>query len=453
MPHLTEKHKKIAPRTVAVLRQWRHALAVVAVTLAALCAPVRAELVIEITRGAVKPVPIAIVPFGWQGAGQPPGDASAVIRSDLVGSGRFDPLDVGDMLERPTRGVDIDFDNWRLVAVDYVLVGRLERAGDELSLTYQLFDVYGARQVTADTLLLETRDLRLASHPVADAVFEAITGIKGVFSTRVAYISVTGRGEERVYRLIVADADGNNEFVLLESGQPIMSPAWSPDGRQLAYVSFESGRAAVYVQTLRTGTRREVSARPGVNNAPAWSPDGRKLALTLSDADGNLDVHVLTLLGGDSVRLTSRRSIDTEPSWSADGRHVYFTSDRGGAPQVYRIASDGSQSEPERVTFEGRYNARPRVSPDGRHLAVVTDDRGRFRVAVQDLETDAVQVLSDGSLDESPSFAPNSAQLIYATRRDGRGVLETVSTDGLISGRVKSVGNDVREPVWSPYQR
>jgi TolB protein len=431
------------------LRHWAGLLALALL----FSASARAELVIEITRGAVKPIPVAVVPFGWAGDGAAPGDVAAVVRSDLFGSGRFDPLDNADMLERPTRGVDIDFDNWRLVAVDYVLVGRLERAGDELALSYQLFDVYGARQVIADTLVLEPRDLRLASHRVADAVFEAMTGIKGAFSTRVAYISVSGRPPERTYRLIVADADGNNEFVLLESSQPIMSPAWSPDGRQLAYVSFETGRAAVYVQSLRTGTRRVVSDRAGVNNAPAWSPDGRRLALTLSDADGNLDVHVLSLLGGDRVRLTSRRSIDTEPAWSADGRHVYFTSDRGGAPQVYRIAADGSDSAPERVTFEGNYNARPRISPDGRYLAVVHDDRGRFRVAVQDLETGALQVLSDGSLDESPAFAPNSAQLIYATRRGGRGVLETVSTDGLISGRVKSVGNDVREPVWSPYTR
>ncbi|MEM9321667.1 MAG: Tol-Pal system beta propeller repeat protein TolB [Pseudomonadota bacterium] len=449
MRHLSEKNQKNITLSVAFWRQWL----VFAGVFLALAAPVRAELVIEITRGAVKPIPIAIVPFGWSGTGNAPGDAASVIRSDLYGSGRFDPLDNDVMLERPVRGVDIDFDNWRFVAVDYVLVGRLEEVGDELALTYQLFDVYGARQVVADSLVLEPRDLRLASHRVADAVFEAITGVKGVFSTRVAYISVSGRPPERTYRLIVADADGNNEFVLLESAQPIMSPAWSPDGRQLAYVSFESGRAAVYVQTLRTGSRRAVSDRPGVNNAPAWSPDGRQLALTLSDAEGNLDVHVLTLLGNRLVRLTERRSIDTEPTWSADGRHVYFTSDRGGAPQVYRIAANGSEDAPERVTFEGNYNARPRVSPDGRYLAVVHDDRGRFRVAVQDLETGALQVLSDGSLDESPAFAPNSAQLIYATRREGRGVLETVSTDGLISGRVKSVGNDVREPVWSPYAR
>lgn len=433
---------------------WRQGpwLTRVCVLLVALIGTARAELVIEITRGATKPIPIAIVPFGWSGDGQPPADIAAVVRSDLVGSGRFEPLDNQMMLERPTTGVDIDFDNWRMVAVDYVVVGELSREGDEYSLQFQAFDVYGARQIVADRLIMGETALRRAGHHVADAVFEAITGVAGVFSTQIAYISVSGRDAARRYRLIVADADGNNEFVLLESAQPIMSPSWSPDGRSLAYVSFEGGRAAVYVQTLRTGSRRKVSDRPGVNNAPSWSPDGRKLALTLSDEDGNLDVYVLTLIGSKLTRITSRRSIDTEASWSADGDALYFTSDRGGAPQIYKALANGD-SDVERVTFEGSYNARPRVSPDGRWLAVVHNDRGSFRVAVQDLETGAFQVLSDGALDESPAFAPNSAQIVYATRRAGRGVLETVTVDGLISGRVKSVGSDVREPVWSPFRR
>ncbi|MFK8053711.1 MAG: Tol-Pal system beta propeller repeat protein TolB [Woeseiaceae bacterium] len=411
-----------------------------------------AELVIEITRGATKPIPVAVVPFGWTGDGPAPIDIAGVVRSDLVSSGRFDALAEEMMLERPSRGVGIDFDNWRQVSVDYVVVGELSREGDEYSLRFQAFDVYGARQIVADRLIMSDVNLRRAGHLVADAVFEAITGVPGVFATQVAYISVAGRGSDRRYRLIVADADGNNEFVLLESGQPIMSPTWSPDGRSLAYVSFEKGRAAVYVQTLRTGSRREVSGRPGVNNAPTWSPDGRRLALTLSDEDGNLDVYVLTLIGNKLTRITSRRSIETEPSWSADGKVLYFTSDRGGSPQIYKALANGD-SDVERVTFEGSYNARPRVSPDGKWLAMVHNDRGNFRVAVQDLETGTFQVLSDGALDESPAFAPNSSQLVYATRRGGRGVLETVSVDGLISGRVKSVGSDVREPVWSPFRR
>ena len=438
MSHVAEKTLKAFARGLyAVALSW------------ALAGSLQAELVIEITRGATRPIPIAIVPFGWTESGRPPADIAAIVRSDLSSSGRFEALANDDMRERPTRGVEIDFDNWRMVAVDYVLVGQLSRVGDDYTIRFQLFDVYGARQVIADQLVLEIQDMRAAGHRVADAVFEAITGIRGVFATRIAYISVSGEPPARNYQLIVADADGNNEFVLLESAQPIMSPAWSPDGRQLAYVSFERGQAEVYVQSLRTGSRRVVSARPGVNNAPAWSPDGRRLALTLSDADGNLDVYVVPVFGDQVTRLTRRASIDTEPAWSADGKTIFFTSDRGGSPQVYRVPAQGG--DVERVTFEGRYNARPRVAADGRSLAVVHDDRGQFRVAVQDLETGALQVLSDGGLDESPAFAPNSAQLIYATRRNGRGVLETVSVDGAISGRVKSVGNDVREPVWSPY--
>ena len=422
---------------------------VVVTLLATLAAPLSAELVIEITRGATRPIPIAIVPFGWDGSEQQPADIAAIVRSDLTGSGRFNALDQSDMLEQPTRGVDIDFDNWRMVAVDYVLVGELAQEGETFSIRYQLFDVYGGRQVVADQLLLERRDMRAAGHRVADSVYEAITGIPGVFNTKIAYISVSGVPPKQQYRLIVADADGNNEFVLLESPEPIMSPAWSPDGRQLAYVSFELGRAQVYVQSLRTGTRRVVSDKPGVNNAPAWSPDGRELALTRSDADGNLDIYLVPVIGSGETRLTQRRSIDTEPAWSRDGKTIYFTSDRGGAPQIYEVPVSGGVVS--RVTFEGRYNARPRVSADGEAIAVVHDDRGNFRVAVQDLASGSLQVLSDGALDESPSFAPNGAQLIYATRRGGRGVLETVSVDGAISGRVKSVGNDVREPVWSPY--
>lgn len=442
MRYLSEKFRKKSLGTV--LHTVWILLATVSVSGTA-----AAELVIEITRGATRPIEIAIVPFGWQGDETQPADIAAIVRSDLTGSGRFAALDVRDMQERPTRGVDIDFDNWRMVAADYVLVGELAGEGDEFTIRFQLFDVYGARQVIADQLVLERRDLRKAGHKVADAVFEAITGIPGVFATQIAYISVSGRPPEQQYKLIVADADGNNEFVLLESPYPIMSPAWSPDARQLAYVSFEKQRAQVYVQSLRTGSRRVVSDKPGVNNAPVWSPDGRELALTRSDANGNLDVYVVPLIGSGETRLTERRSIDTEPAWSPDGKTIYFTSDRGGSPQIYRVAVSGG--EVSRVTFEGRYNARPRISADGRLMAVVHDDRGNFRVAVHDLENGSLQVLSDGALDESPSFAPNGAQMIYATRRGGRGVLETVSVDGAISGRVKSVGNDVREPVWSPY--
>ena len=237
----------------------------------------------------------------------------------------------------------------------------------------------------------------------------------------------------------------------MESADPIMSPAWSLDSRRLAYVSFENDISTIYVQTLRTGNRIKVSSRPGINGAPAFSPDGRKLVLTLGGVDGNLDIHVLDLASRQVTRLTTNRSIDTEGTWAPDGRSIYFTSDRSGGPQVYRVRIDGGS--PERVTFEGNYNARPRLSPDGSKLALVHLDRGNYRIAVLDLDSRDLLVLSTGRQDESPSFAPNSDSLIYATRQGRNGVLETVSADGLVRQRLASGRGDVREPVWSPFPR
>jgi TolB protein len=294
--------------------------------------------------------------------------------------------------------------------------------------------------------------LRQTAHRAADMIYEKLTGIKGVFATRVAYVTAAGQGGNRQYRLIVSDHDGENEYTILESSDPLMSPAWSPDSRQLAYVSFEDSRSSIWVQTLRTGNRIRVSSEPGVNGAPAFSPDGRQLVLTLGGADGNLDIYVMDLATRQKRRLTTHRAIDTEGTWSPDGRYIYFNSDRAGGPQVYRVPVSGGT--PERVTFEGSYNARPRLSPDGKKLAVVHNDRGNFRIAVYDLERDKqMVVVSTGRQDESPSFAPNSDTLIYATRQARNGELETVTADGLIRQRIQSGGGDVREPVWSPFPR
>jgi TolB protein len=270
-----------------------------------------------------------------------------------------------------------------------------------------------------------------------------------VFATQIAYVTAEQNGPGKLYTLVVSDADGENEHTIMESEDPIMSPAWSPDGRQIAYVSFEGNHASIFVQTLRTGNRIRVSNRPGINGAPSFSPDGRKLVLTLGGHDGNLDIYVLDLATDELTRLTTSRSIDTEGSWTPDGRQIYFTSDRGGGPQIYRVGAAGGT--PERVTFEGAYNARPRLSPDGGKLAMVTIDRGNYRIAVRDLADDNLLVLSTGRQDESPSFAPNSDTLIYATRQGGNGVLETVSADGLIRQRLASGQGDVREPVWAPF--
>ena len=365
-----------------------------------------AELRIEIREGVDKAVPVAVVPFGWGGQGPVPADVAAVVAADLARSGRFAPLPRDDMLAKPVDGRDVDFDDWRILGTEIVIVGRLIPQGaEEFTIQFQVFDVLRGEQILGYRQPARLKQLRAASHRVADLIYEELTGIRGVFGTQVAYVTVAGPADARNYQLVVADADGENDRVVAESKSPLMSPAWSPDSRKLAYVSFENERSEIYVQTLRSGARERVSSRAGVNGAPAWSPDGR---------------------------------------------YIYFTSDRGGAPQIYRIAAKGGD-QPERVTFEGRYNARPRASPDGKQVAVVHNDRGNYRIAAVDLGRGFTQVLTDGSLDESPSFAPNGETLIYATVEAGQGVLATVSADGRIRQRISASEGDVREPAWSPF--
>jgi len=413
---------------------------------------VRAELRIEISRGAEKPMPVAIVPMGWQGTGASPMDVAGIISRDLASTGRFDPLAPADMVERPTSGAEVDFQDWKMLGVEAVVVGRLLQTGNgEYTIQFQLFDVLRGEQLLGYRLPSTGAALRLSSHRVADMIYEKLTGVAGIFTTRVAYVTASRRGaQSELYRLIVADADGANEQIMVESREPIMSPAWSPDGRKLAYVSFENKQAEIYVQTLRSGGRQKVSSRAGVNGAPAWSPDGRQLALTLSRGEGNLDLFTLDLASQVLTRLTDQRSIETEAAWAPDGASIYFTSDRAGGPQVYRVGARGGAAQ--RVSFEGSYNARPRVSPDGKRIAVVTNDRGNYRIAVVDLQRGFTQVLTEGRQDESPSFAPNGETLIYATREGGRGVLATVSVDGKVRQRIPAAEGDVREPAWSPFR-
>ncbi len=413
----------------------------------------RAELNIEITQGAGNRTPVAIVPFGWQGDGSAvPLDVAEVIKSDLIRSGRFAPIPEGDMLQKPTSGADVDFDDWSILGVEAVVVGSVTQSGDDAyDVQFQLFDVFRRDQLVGYRMPAGRGTMRIAAHRAADMIYEKLTGIAGVFATKVAYVTAEQRGNSRLYSLVVSDQDGENEYTIMESSDPIMSPAWSPDSRRLAYVSFEGHRSSIFIQTLRTGNRIRVSSEPGINGAPTFSPDGRKLVLTLGGVDGNLDIHVLDINARKTQRLTTHRAIDTEGSWSPDGRFVYFTSDRSGGPQIYRVSANGGT--PERITFEGSYNARPRLSGDGNKLAMVHNDRGNYRIAVMDLERRNLLVLSAGSQDESPSFAPNSDILIYATRLGGDGVLETVSADGLIRQRLASQRGDVREPVWSPFPR
>ena len=412
-----------------------------------------AELKIQITSGGAKRAPVAVVPFGWQGdASEMPLDISEVIAGDLFRSGRFAPIPEDDMLQKPTTGADVDFDDWRVLGVEAVVVGQVKQTGDNVyDVRFQLFDVFGRDQLVGYSLPASRGTMRQVAHRAADMIYEKLTGIKGVFGTKIAYVTAEQQGDGRLFSLIVSDQDGENDYKIMESKDPIMSPAWSPDSRRLAYVSFEGSKSSIFIQTLRTGNRERVSSKPGINGAPAFSPDGRKLVLTLGGVDGNPDIHILDINSRQTTRLTTHRAIDTEGTWSPDGRFIYFTSDRSGGPQVYRVSVDGGT--PERITFDGSYNARPRLSPDGAKLSVVYNDRGNYRIAVMDIGKPDVLVLSAGQQDESPSFAPNSDILIYATRQGRNGVLETVSADGLIRQRLESGKGDVREPVWSPYPR
>ena len=413
----------------------------------------QAQVVIDIINGEVRRTPVAVVPFGWQGQGaQAPLDVAQVISDDLYRSGRFDPKAEEDMLQKPTSGADVDFDDWTILGIEAVVIGNITQTGDNAyEVQFQLFDPYRQTQLVGYRMPASRGTMRRVAHRAADMIYEKLTGIKGVFATKVAYVSAQNQGAGKLYRLVIADYDGENEHVIMESRDPIMSPAWSPDSRRLAYVSFEGSKSSIYIQQLRTGNRIAVSAEPGINGAPAFSPDGRKLVITLGGVDGNLDIYTLDLASRQKKRLTTHRAIDTEGSWSPDGETIYFTSDRSGGPQVYKVSADGGT--PERVTFEGSYNARPRLSPDGDKLAVLHNDRGNFRIGIMDLERKDLLILSTGQQDESPSFAPNSEILIYATRAAGNGVLETVSADGLIRQRRSSGQADVREPVWSPFPR
>ena len=410
-------------------------------------------LEIDIVGGHASALPIAVVPMPYQGSSTAPDtDVAAVIRANLDRSGQFRTLPERDIVERPTRGAEVQYPTWRMLRQDFLVVGRvLDAAGGGYRVEYELFDVAKQERVLGLAMTGRASAMRDVAHQMSDAIYEAILGVRGAFWTRIAYVTQTGAGESARYALIVADSDGFNPQTVVRSNEPLLSPAWSPDGNRLAYVSFEGGNSAVYIQNISTGGRELVSSFRGINASPAFSPDGSRLALTLSRS-GNPEIYVMDLGSKALTRLTNHFGIDTSPAWSHDGNSIYFTSDRGGRPQVYQVpASGGGES---RATFQGSYNSDPSVSFDGQKIAVAQGAGNVYRIAVLDrsLGTPRWSTLSPGSLDESPSFAPNASMILYAAREGRRGVLYAVSSDGRVRQRLVLADGDVREPAWGPFR-
>jgi TolB protein len=383
---------------------------------------------------------------------KPPIDVAAIVSADLARTGRFDPLPPKDMLARPSADSTINFNNWRIFQSENLVVGTLQYIGaNRYKIRFRLFDVFKGKQLEGFSLSAGGDDLRRAAHQVSDIIFEKLTGERGAFTTSVAYVTAAGQGNARRYSLWVADADGYGAQSMMRSRESIMSLSWSPDGTRIAYASLEEGgHQAVFVQEVASGRRDRVSAHKGLNGAPAWSPDGKSLALTLSK-DGNPEIYVIDLVSKKQRRLTRHWAIDTEPAWMPDGKSIIFNSDRGGRPQLYQVSSTGGRAK--RLTFEGDSNSEPAVSQDGTKLAMVHNAGGNYRVAVMDLATGNLRVLTDGELDESPSFAPNGSMVIYATSVGNRGILKAVSVDGGIHQRLTVPEGDVREPAWSPFMQ
>lgn len=421
----------------------------VVVLLVAYATPASAILTIEITQGVDGGLPIAIVPFGGAGKERPPQDVAAVIEADLARSGRFTALDKKVFVARPTDDKQVIFKDWRIVKAEALVIGNVQPvAQGRWQVEFRLYDIYKEKQLAGYSYVVAGDRLRAVAHQISDIIYEKLTGEPGVFSTRIAYVTRERDAKRFLYKLQIADSDGYNPVTVLNSVEPLLSPAWSPDGMRLAYVSFEQRRPILYMQNVVHGSRSRIAEFNGINSAPAWSPDGTKLALTLS-RDGNPEIYVMQMSDNSLTRLTNNPAIDTEPSWSPDSKEIVFTSDRGGKPQIYRMRADGSNVE--RVTFEGDYNARASYSPDGKMLTLVSGAQGRYHAALLHLQSAVLQVLTDTTLDESPSFAPNGRMILYATERGGRGVLASVSSDGRVRQLLKLQEGDVREPAWSPF--
>ncbi|MEQ1545400.1 Tol-Pal system beta propeller repeat protein TolB [Methyloglobulus sp.] len=401
----------------------------------------QAELTIDITESSDSGTPVAVVPFATSGA---PVDVSSVINADLARSGYFKMLAEQYMRSRPSSASAVQFPEWQALNQNYLVVGQVGGGtGGQYSVQFQLLDVLKSSQLLGYQMNSSAADLRRTAHQIADMIFEKLTGKKGAFSGRIAYVT----NNKQQSQLQVADADGFNPQTIASSQEPLMSPSWSPDKSKMAYVSFERKTAAIYVQILATGQRKRVAEFPGINGAPAWSPDGNKLALTLSK-DGSPDIYTLNLGSGSLTKLTKSYSIDTEPVWSPDGNNIVFTSDRGGKPQLYMVSSNGGGEK--RITFSGDYNARASFSPDGKSIAMVHGNGGDYRIGVMDVGSKSINVLTTGPADESPSFAPNGTMVLYATKKGGTAYLSAVSLDGKMQQKLAFSNGGVREPAWAP---
>ncbi|MDP1930914.1 MAG: Tol-Pal system beta propeller repeat protein TolB [Gammaproteobacteria bacterium] len=413
-----------------------------------------AELNIEITQGVDNPIPIAVVPFTWQGGIALGEEIDRIVSADLQQVGEFRALSPANMLSMPDEASEVYFRDWRILAQDYLLIGKVNHSpGSQLvQVQYEFFDVTREQKLVGEMLTGSIDQLRDIAHEISNVVYEQVTGNRGAFSTEILYVSAQFISPELTYyRIEKADYDGHRSQVLVESQEPLMSPAWSPDGRQIAYLSFETNLPRIYIQEIATGERRQITDFPGINSSPVWSPDGTKLAMVLSK-DGSPDVYVMDLMTSQLTRLTDHPRAETEPSWTADSRSVLFTSDRTGQPQIYQVPITGGF--PERLTFDCFYCAKGRFLPDGKNLVHVrrdTREDNSYSIAIFNIDTQRVITLTDTSLDESPSVAPNGSMIMFATTVNGRGILDAVSIDGRVKFRLPSSQGDVREPSWSPF--